>query len=403
MTGIIDPSARPNSVAGPNAATAIERRLNSPLQSFAITQLNHPPAIARRPGRPQLDWTSGGHVDEINVAVIAPILGRDLSFVSGVDPRVRAFDASFAAPGRQAAPDGPAAPDPDLLATILAQAEVLLVGFPVPEGLAARSPRLVWAHHTQAGVSNLAGTDLWDSEVTLTSSRGAVAATAIAEYALAAAAHFARGLHEAARQKAAGQFTREGYQMLTLRGATMGVIGLGGIGREVARLARAAGLRVIGTRRSAAAPLPDADEADLVLPADRILEVAAESDFLVICSQLTDETRGFINDRVFAAMKPDAVLINVARGEEVDEDALVEAVTAGRIRGAVLDVYDGELAGRPPRPELTELPQILLTPHISASGDTNMAGPLRRLFAENLRRYLDGQPLLNVVDRTRGY
>ena len=75
---------------------------------------------------------------------------------------------------------------------------------------------------------------------------------------------------------------------------------------------------------------------------------------------------GFINARVFAAMKPDAVLINVARGEEVDEDALVEAVTAGRIRGAVLDVYDGELAGRPPRPELAGLPQILLTPHISS-------------------------------------
>jgi len=102
-------------------------------------------------------------------------------------------------------------------------------------------------------------------------------------------------------------------------------------------------------------------------------------------------------------MKPDAVLINVARGEEVDEDALVEAVTTGRIRGAVLDVYAGELAGQPPRPELTGLPQILLTPHISASGDTNMAEPIRRLFAENLRRYLDGQPLLNVVDRARGY
>jgi phosphoglycerate dehydrogenase-like enzyme len=344
-----------------------------------------------------------GYVGEVNVAVIAPILGRDLSFVSDVDPRVRVFDASFAAPGRLANPGGPAAPDSGPLAAILAQAEVLLVGFPVPEGLAARSPRLVWAHHTQAGVSNLAGTDLWGSEVILTSSRGAVAATAIAEYALAAAAHFARGLHEAARQKAAGQFTRQGYQMRTLGGATMGVIGLGGIGREVARLSRAAGMRVIGTRRSAQAPLPDADGADLVLPAGRILEVAAESDFLVVCSQLTDQTRGFINAPVFAAMKPDAVLINVARGEEVDEDALVEAVTAGRIRGAVLDVYDGELAGRPPRPELTGLPQILLTPHISASGDTNMAGPLRRLFAENLRRYLDSQPLLNVVDRARGY
>ncbi len=209
-------------------------------------------------------------MDEVNVAVIAPVLGRDLSFVSDVDPRVRVFDANFAAPGHRAGSGGGGG-RPGRLADILAQAEVLLVGYPVPEGLAAMSPRLVWAHHTQAGVSNLAGTDLWASQVTLTSSRGAVAATAIAEYALAAAAHFARGLHEAARQKAAGQFTREGYRMLTLRGATMGIIGLGGIGREVARLSRAAGMRVIGTRRSVTAPLPDADGADLVLPADRIL------------------------------------------------------------------------------------------------------------------------------------
>jgi len=342
-------------------------------------------------------------MNEVNVAVIAPILGRDLSFVSDVDPRVRVFDANFAAPGRRAGPDGPVAADPGLLAGILAQAEVLLVGYPVPEGLAARCPRLTWAHHTQAGVSNLAGTDLWGSAVTLTTSRGAMAATAIAEYVLAAAAHFARGLHEAARQKAAGQFTRAGYEMLTLGGATMGVIGLGGIGQEVARLSRAAGMRVIGTRRSVTAPLPGADGADLVLPASRILEVAAESDFLAVCSQLTEETRGFINAAVFSAMKPDAVLINVARGEVVDEDALVDAVAAGRIRGAVLDVYDGELAGRPPRPELTALPQILLTPHISGSGDAFVAGPLRGLFTENLRRYLDGQPLLNVVDRARGY
>ena len=342
-------------------------------------------------------------MDEVNVAVVAPILGRDLSFVSDVDPRVRVLDANFAAPGRHAGPAGAATSGSDPLATILAQAEVLLVGYPVPEGLAALSPRLVWAHHTQAGVSNLAGTDLWSSKVTLTSSRGAMAATAIAEYALAAAAYFARGLHEAARQKAVGQFTRAGYEMLTLRGATMGVIGLGGIGQEVARLSRAAGMRVIGTRRSVTAPLSGADGADLVLPADRILEVAAGSDFLVVCSQLTAETRGFINAPVFAAMKPNTVLINVARGEEVDEDALVDAVTAGRIRGAVLDVYAGELEGRPPRPELTGLPQILLTPHISGSGDTNMAEPLRRLFAENLRRYLDGQPLLNVVDRAREY
>ena len=336
-------------------------------------------------------------MDEVNVAVIAPILGRDLSFVRDTDSRVRVFDANFAARGSRSEPGSGS------LADILAQAEVLVVGYPVPDELAGMSPRLVWAHHTQAGVSNLAGTDLWSSAVTLTSSRGLVAATAIAEYAVAGAAHFARGLHEAARQQAAGQFSRGDYQMLTLRGATMGVIGLGGIGQEVARLSRAAGMRVIGTRRSVTAPLRDADGADLVLPADRILEVAAESDFLVICSQLTAETDGFIDASVFAAMKPSAVLINVARGEEVDEDALIDAVSAGRIRGAVLDVYAGELAGRPPRPELVALPEILLTPHISSGGDPNMAQPLRRLFAENLRRYLDGQPLRNVVDRARGY
>src|ERR1700733_13497445 len=151
-------------------------------------------------------------MDEVNVAVIAPILGQDLSFVSDVDPRVRVFDANFAAPGRRARPGGPPADGPPadgppadgpagdgsgLLTEILAKAEVLLVGYPVPTGLAARSPRLAWAHHTQAGVSNLAGTDLWASAVTLTSSRGTMAATAIAEYALTAAAHFARGLHEA--------------------------------------------------------------------------------------------------------------------------------------------------------------------------------------------------------------
>lgn len=337
-------------------------------------------------------------MNEVNVAVIAPILGEDVSYVSDVDLRVRVLDANFAGTGNGAEADRSGE-----LESILAQAEVLLVGYPVPKVLAALAPRLEWAHHTQAGVSNLAGTDLWSSEVMLTSSRGAVTATAIAEYALAGVFHFARGLHEGTRQKATGQFSQDGYEMLSLRGATIGIIGLGGIGQEVARLARAVGMRVIGTRRSVTAPARDTDGADLVLPAGQILQVASESDFLVICSQLTEETRGSVNASVFEAMKPSAVLVNIARGEEVDEDALVAAITGGRIRGAVLDVYDGELAGRPPRRELLELPQILLTPHLSGRGDPAMREPVRRLFAENLRRYLDGKPLLNVVDRDRGY
>ena len=285
----------------------------------------------------------------------------------------------------------------------LGSADVVLVGYPVPKAIAGHAPRLRWAQHTQAGVSNLHDTDLWESEVVLTSTRGAVGATGIAEYVLAGVYHFGRGLHEATRQKAAGQFDRSAYRLQSLTGATIGVVGLGGIGREVARLARAAGMRVIATRRSVVTRDHDTDGVDVLLPAGELTDLAAESDYVAICAQLTPETRGVIGTDVFAAMRPDSILINVARGELIDEDALVAALQDGRIRGALLDVYGGELDGRPPRPELVELPQVVLTPHISGRGDPEGVEPAKRLFAENLRRYLDGQPLLNQVDRNRGY
>lgn len=325
----------------------------------------------------------------VNVVVMAPALGADLSYVSAVDPQISVIDANRAAG--------------DELDGALSVADVLLVGYPVPPLIAARAPHLTWAHHTQAGVSNLHDSDLWTSNVTLTSSRGVVAAGAIAEFVTAAVAFFARGLHEGTRQKQAGLFTRSGYDMVSFRHATMGIVGLGGIGREVARQARALGMRVLATRRSAVDPGYDTDGVDCLLPAGQLHEMAAESDFLAVCSQLTPETTGMINAAVFAALKPGAVLINIARGEEVDEDALIEALNTGDLRGAVLDVYDGELAGRQPRPELLQLPQVLLTPHISGRGESASWDPIRRLFAENLQRFLRGEPLLNVVDRQRGY
>jgi phosphoglycerate dehydrogenase-like enzyme len=327
-------------------------------------------------------------MDVVNVAVMAPALGPDLSYVAAVDPRIRVIDANRADDGLDAA---------------LAVADVFLVGYPVPPVVVGRAPHLVWAHHTQAGVSNLHDSDLWTSPVTLTSSRGVVSAAAIAEYVVAAAAFFARGLHEGTRQKQAGLFTRSGYDMVSLRDATMGVVGLGGIGREVARQARGLGMRVLATRRSVSAPARDADGVDCLLPAGQLHQLAAESDFLAVCAQLTAETTGLIDAAALTALKPGAVLINVARGEEVDEDALIEALVSGTLRGAVLDVHDGELAGRPPRPELLELPQVLLTPHISGRGDPASREPVRRLFTDNLRRFLLGEPLLNVVDRQRGY
>ena len=328
---------------------------------------------------------------KLRVVVIAPNLGSDLGWLADVDPRLEVLDGNALARDIE---DGE---------HLLERADVVLLGYPVPHGIIERAPHLRWVQHTQAGVSNLHGTDLWDSPVLLTSSRGAVGATGIAEYVIAGAYYFACGLHEATRQKAAGEFSRSGYALRTLTGATIGIVGLGGIGAEVARLARAAGMRVIATRRSVASPERDAEGADLLLPADRVAELAAASDFVAVCVQLTPATELLIDAGVFAAMKPHAVLINVARGEVIDEDALVAALQTGRIAGAVLDVYAGELAGRPPRRELVEFPQVVLTPHVSGMGDPNGPEPVQRLFAENLHRYLDGKPLLNLVDRSRGY
>jgi phosphoglycerate dehydrogenase-like enzyme len=347
------------------------------------------------------------HPDPVTVLVMAPTLGPDVSYAA-VDPRVVVVDGN-AAFASEVHDDDPGSRPPAVEVSraerdrLFDDAEVLVVGYPVPRSVAGRAPRLRWAHHTQAGVSNLHRSDLWASDVILTSGRGVVAARAIAEYAVAAAMFVARGLDEATRQKSNGHFTRRGYEMRTVAGSTMGVIGLGGIGREVGRLAKALGMRVMATRWSIDEPETDVDGADVVLPAGRLLDVAAESDFLVVCSQLTDETRGMVDRSVFAAMPTHAVLINIARGEEVDEAALLDALEEGRIAGAVLDVQAGELEGRPPLPGMLQHPRIVLTPHLSWMGDQSSADLGRRLVADNLRRYLGGDPLLNVVDRRRGY
>jgi phosphoglycerate dehydrogenase-like enzyme len=345
----------------------------------------------------------------VKVLVMAPQLGPDLAYVSGVDPRVDvldgnlAFGAELIDQGRRSGPLSTGAPSPEDRDRLLGEAEVLLIGYPVPPRLAHRAVALRWAHHTQAGVSNLLQSDLWTSSVTLTSTRGAVAVGAIAEFVLAGVFHFGRGLHTATGRPIGSPLGRQGYDLTSVAGATLGVVGLGGIGQEVARLARAVGMRVIGTRRSVVEAQTGADGVDLLLPSSRLSELAAQSDYVAVCSQLTEETRGMIDRDVFAAMKPGAVLINIARGEEVDEGALLEAVREGKLRGALLDVYDGELSGRPPRQELLETPEIILTPHISGSGDRAGVEPTKRLFADNLRRFLDGRPLRNVVDRERGY
>jgi phosphoglycerate dehydrogenase-like enzyme len=237
--------------------------------------------------------------------------------------------------------------------------------------------------------------------VTATTSRGAGNVLAMAEYALAGIFHFAKGLRHAADERAAGKFEFRAYRPLLIEGKTAFVVGAGGIGREVGRLCAAVGMRVVGTRRH--------PEADALLPPgfmemgghadlDRYLP---ESDFVIICCHWTPETTRLFDAKRFAAMKQGSVLVNVARGEIVDEDALADALERDHLRGAVLDVYVGEFEREPPK-RLWSNPKVLITPHISNNSDQDRHGAIG-VFCENLRAYLDGQPLRNVIDWKVGY
>jgi len=349
----------------------------------------------------------------VDVLCIQPVSADERARIEAVDPSVRLVDAGGWFDGEirdtwpeysvrryllsGAAGTGTRA-DRDLL---LSEAEVILGGWPFPLDLRARSPRLKWFHQRPAGASNLRLGDLWGSDVTVTTSRGAGNTLAMAEYAIAGILFFGKGLHRAVTDREAGQFDHRAYRPLLIEGKTVCVVGAGGIGLEVGRLAAAIGMRVIGTRRH---PQPEANlppgftqiggAGDL----DRFL---AESDFVAVCCQWTPETTGLIGAARLAVMKPGTVLVNVARGEIVDEAAVADALARGHLRGVVLDVYNGEFEHPPPE-VLWRDPRVLITPHVSGGSDQNRHGAID-VFCENLRAYVDGAPLRNVIDWELGY
>jgi phosphoglycerate dehydrogenase-like enzyme len=284
---------------------------------------------------------------------------------------------------------------------LLGEAEVILGGWPFPLDLRARAPRLKWFHQRPAGASNLLRGDLWGSDVVVTTSRGLGSTLAMAEYALAGILYFARSFDRAVLDRAAGAFAPRAYRPLLLEGKTLLVVGAGGIGRETGRLCAALGTRVLGTRREVppGEPLPSGFSA--LGPASDLDRFLPEADFVVISCQWTPQTTRLFDRQRFAAMPQGSVLVNVARGEIVDEDALAEALERGHLRGAALDVYDGEFE-HPPPVRLWSKSNVLITPHVSGGSDEDRHRAIE-LFCDNLRAYLDGRPLRNVIDWERGY
>ena len=256
------------------------------------------------------------------------------------------------------------------------------------------APRLRWVHGTSAGAGeHVRAAELTAEElerVAVTSSSGVHAVT-LAEFCLFGLLAFAS--RQLPRLLADQRERRWGhYPTGELRGRTLLVLGLGAIGIEVARLARAFGMRVLAVRRGGGDPPPEVDE--LHRP-DRLKELLPRTDDVAIVLPLTAETRGMFDREAIALMKPHSVLVNVGRGAVVDEPALVQALREGRIAGAALDVFETEPL--PPESPLWELPNVLLSPHTAALSERENAR-IVEIFTDNLRRYLAGEPLRNRVD-----
>ena len=343
----------------------------------------------------------GGGANGAPLAIaLSPILAaryraRDLDRIRDAAPGARLVTLSV-----EGLSDGP-----------LDDVEVLLRGWLSTDAfdrLLSRAPRLAWVHSASTGVERALTPLARERGIVITNARG-VFSRPIAEYVLMMILAVSRRLPQLLELQR--ERTWQPLEGVELRDVTIGIVGLGSIGRAVGALATAFGCRVIASRRRSEAGsdigAPDGDEASLgelmldrVLGPDQLPELLGESDFVVLAAPLTPETENMIDAKALAAMKPGAWLINVARGRLIDDRDLLRALQEGHIGGAVLDTFAEEPL--PPSSPFYDLPNVIVTPHTSWSSGRVLDRSVG-LFCDNLRRFASGEPLLNVVDPTAGY
>lgn len=314
----------------------------------------------------------------LEVLVLAGVENRHLDLIRAVDPRVRVASTT----------DGERA-------QLLADRAEVIVAWQIPEPVMKRAQRLKWIHTVAAGVDNLLYPAVVEGRVMLTSSVG-IHTVVLPEYVMALVLAFAKRLHRAIRNQAAHRWDRTAALGEELDGKTLGILGLGAIGRALAARAAVFGMRVVGTKRTPERVL----HVEEVYPPERTDEVLRQSDYVAVILPLTPATRGLIDARALSVMKRTAVLINVGRGAVVNEAALVEALRAKMIAGAGLDVFEREPL--PADSPLYDMDSVIITPHISGASPTYFDRAIP-LFCDNLRRFMAGQSLANVVDPARGY
>jgi phosphoglycerate dehydrogenase-like enzyme len=297
--------------------------------------------------------------------------------------------------------DGPPRPSDEVMNAV-ADAEVYF-GFGIPRDLFVAARALKWVHSAAAGVGTALHDEMRASDVMLTNSAG-IHAAPIAEYVVAGVLHFLRGLDFAVEQQLAGKWDKSRFvapdaplrEMDTVRAL---IVGTGGLGGETARRLTALGARCTGVRRRVELGPPPGFERVIAL--DEIDQALPDHDVIVLAAPFTPQTAGLMTAARLDRLPPSAIIVNVARGALIDDEALIDRLQRGRIRGAVLDVFREEpLASTSP---LWHLRRVLLTPHISPVSPGRFWPRQLELFLDNWNRYVKGEPMRNVVDKNAGY
>lgn len=277
----------------------------------------------------------------------------------------------------------------------------IFAGFTLQPDQLAAACKLKWIHVTAAGVAQLMRPDVRESGVIVTNSRG-IHAVPMAEHTMGLILSLARKFPAAVRYQQERIWSQQEIwdtrpRPTELKGTTVLIIGFGAIGTELARRARAFGMRVWAVTRSGHA---DAGIADWTFPAKDLAQALPDADYVVLAAPDTPETHHMIGERELAAMKPSACLVNVSRGGLVDESSLISALERGTIAGAALDVTEKEpLPGESP---LWQLQNVFITPHTSSVSE-NLWPRQTELMLANLERWFSGRQLTNLVDLARGY
>jgi len=291
--------------------------------------------------------------------------------------------------------------DRDAVRRLLPDADAAFTPF-VDRDVFPSATRLRWVQSPAVGVGSLMFPELLASPVVITSARG-IRARAIAEHVLGVTIALARKLPVAMRAQVAHRWAQDELEgasvdVRTLQGRRMGIVGLGAIGLELVKIAVPFGLRVSAIRRHTNQPPPDGVEE--VWAPERLHDLLAQSDVVVLAAPHTPETKRLIGRTELDRIKRGALLINIARGKLVDDEAVIAALRDGRLGGAALDVFSQEPLD--PASPYWDLPNVIVTPHTSGAMQDYWT-PLVALFADNLRRFERGETLRNIVDKVAGY